>query len=654
MRRRLTTIACLLLAGLSVPRTQAEGAGNPFYNAIRNNDLAALRRLLHQPGAAKNTDRRGTTPLMYAAALGSLDAMKLLVEAGADVNAVNDFGATPLMWCAGDVAKVRYLLDRGASVTARSKEGRTPLAIAATYDGSAEILKLMIEKGADVRAKDASGTSVLESAVTVNNLEAARLLLAKGADPNTVDDLGYTGLAQAAGSSDHSAELVKLLLDHGAKVNVVSGDTVEIVKNGKIRIGWITPLMLAATQADYRAVQLLVNAGAQVNAKDIRGLTPLAFAVATDHADPRIVRLLLAKGADQMIRSGDGETVLDWARKYRSPEILQALGLRQEKLSPEPSSGRPARTIEAAIRSSLTLMQQTSAKFLETGGCLSCHAQHMTGLAVAAAHSAGVKADWELETSQSRLTASLRGGLEQTLFQVIDPTAGVDSQQFSLMQAGGAGVPATLSLDALVFHIAAMQRKEGDWPNYGLARPPLEDGGFSHTAKGIRALQLYMIPGRKAEFEQRIARAAGWLEQAAPRTTEDRTMQLLGIAWAGRKPPQERVKELIAVQRSSGGWGQTQDLPSDAYATGEALHALHESGMPASDPVYSRGVEFLLRTQLEDGSWHVRTRAAAFQPYFESGFPHAHDQWISQGGTAWAVIALSDALPKHEALAAAK
>jgi hypothetical protein len=56
-----------------------------------------------------------------------------------------------------------------------------------------------------------------------------------------------------------------------------------------------------------------------------------------------------------------------------------------------------------------------------------------------------------------------------------------------------------------------MQRKEGDWPNYGSARPPLEDGGFSHTAKGIRALSLYAIPGRKSEFDDRTARAAAWL-----------------------------------------------------------------------------------------------------------------------------------------------
>jgi hypothetical protein len=97
----------------------------------------------------------------------------------------------------------------------------------------------------------------------------------------------------------------------------------------------------------------------------------------------------------------------------------------------------------------------------------------------------------------------------------------------------------------------------------------------------------------------------------------------------------------MAKQRSDGGWGQTDSLPADAYATGEALWALHESGTPPSDPIYRGGVDYLLRTQQDDGTWHVITRALGFQPYFQSGFPYDHDQWISQAGTAMATIALT-------------
>ena len=66
--------------------------------------------------------------------------------------------------------------------------------------------------------------------------------------------------------------------------------------------------------------------------------------------------------------------------------------------------------------------------------------------------------------------------------------------------------------------------------------------------------------------------------------------------------------------------------------------------MRVSDPVYARGVQYLLKTQLDDGSWYVRSRSPKFQPYFQSGFPHDHDQWISAAATAYAVMALAPAV----------
>lgn len=83
--------------------------------------------------------------------------------------------------------------------------------------------------------------------------------------------------------------------------------------------------------------------------------------------------------------------------------------------------------------------------------------------------------------------------------------------------------------------------------------------------------------------------------------------------------------------------------PNEAYATGEALVALREAGIGVSEPTYRRGVAFLLRTQGQDGTWHVASRAFKFQPYFESGFPYGGDQWISQQGTAYAAMALANA-----------
>ena len=63
--------------------------------------------------------------------------------------------------------------------------------------------------------------------------------------------------------------------------------------------------------------------------------------------------------------------------------------------------------------------------------------------------------------------------------------------------------------------------------------------------------------------------------------------------------------------------------------------------MPVDAAIYQKGVRYLLRTQASDGSWHVKTRALAVQPYFESGFPYGEDQWISAAGTSWASLALS-------------
>jgi hypothetical protein len=90
-------------------------------------------------------------------------------------------------------------------------------------------------------------------------------------------------------------------------------------------------------------------------------------------------------------------------------------------------------------------------------------------------------------------------------------------------------------------------------------------------------------------------------------------------------------------------------MESGAFTTGLAMMALESSGLPVSDPAYQHGVQYLLKTQKEDGSWHVRSRAAGFQPYFDNGFPYGVDQWISAAGTSLATIALTLATPPPDA-----
>ena len=335
MRRDFTAIVCVLAWGAATAAEQEPS--DRFYQAIRNNDLVSLRALMKTTGA-NTKDQRESTPLMYAAAYGSIDAMKLLLDSGADVNAKNAFDVTPLMWCAYDLAKVRLLIERGANVNVRSKQGRTPLMIAAAHDGNFKTVKLLIEKGADVLTRDQRTvgqraqkyeSSALSEATDANDTASVRLLLEKGAPVNKPNGASDTPLMNASGHGN--TEVMKMLLAKGADVNAVGAPEGARMKNGPIALGNFTPLLYAATFGGPDAVKLLLDAGAKVNVQDVRGMTPLMTAIATDRPDLRVVRLLLEGGADQNIKSKDGETAADWARKFNQPEVLRALGIQSQR-----------------------------------------------------------------------------------------------------------------------------------------------------------------------------------------------------------------------------------------------------------------------------------------------------------------------------------
>src|ERR1700694_4550335 len=126
MLKNLTSALCLLALG--VVYAPAQDPSDRFYQAIRNNDLSSLRGLL-KTSDVNVKDQRESTPLMYAAAYGSIDAMQLLLDAGAHVKAKTTFAVTALLWCASDLNKVRLLIEKGADVNARSKQAKTPLLV---------------------------------------------------------------------------------------------------------------------------------------------------------------------------------------------------------------------------------------------------------------------------------------------------------------------------------------------------------------------------------------------------------------------------------------------------------------------------------------------------------------------------------------------
>jgi hypothetical protein len=163
----------------------------------------------------------------------------------------------------------------------------------------------------------------------------------------------------------------------------------------------------------------------------------------------------------------------------------------------------------------------------------------------------------------------------------------------------------------------------------------------------MRALQFYAPRTEKAAYERSVDLAATWVAKAEAKNTADNIWKLLGLAWAGRDKTatSKAQRNLLALQRADGGWGDLPSMETNSYATGQALVALQAAGLPVSDPAYKRGIDYLLKNQLEDGSWFVRTRALGFQPFFETGFPHGVNQSISAAGTAWATMALTLASP---------
>ena len=129
-------------------------------------------------------------------------------------------------------------------------------------------------------------------------------------------------------------------------------------------------------------------------------------------------------------------------------------------------------------------------------------------------------------------------------------------------------------------------------------------------------------------------------------------MQLNGLADAGASASERApfVKALKSAQNQDGSWSQLPGVPADAYATGEALYALHLSGNVAiNDPGYQKGVQWLLRNQLADGSWFAPTRAVPVQPHTFESFPNGWHQFVSEAGSCWATMALLFTLPDKPA-----
>jgi Squalene-hopene cyclase C-terminal domain len=344
--------------------------------------------------------------------------------------------------------------------------------------------------------------------------------------------------------------------------------------------------------------------------------------------------------------------------------------------------------IRAAVGQGLPLLLKASVQeYPKHRDCFSCHNQAVPAIALSVARQRGFAVDAQvLRIIAEHTEADLNGAIDDYRKGKGQP-GGVIRAGYALWALETTGWTADETTAAVVHYLPVALGQHNHWTTQS-KRAPSESSNFTATAVALRGLQAFTVATPQSTSENRDpsqatsqaqvngaggwrARALEWLRRTQPKETEDRVFRLWGLKHAGASPHDldDAVADLLKTQRPDGGWSQliepadstdtkgVKGLPvagrttasalvSDAYATGSALVMLHLAGTMQTDhPAYRRGLHFLIRAQREDGSWYVKSRSHPFQTYFESGFPHGHDQFISTAASGWAVAALALACP---------
>ena len=609
-------------------------------NALQAGDEQAfLKSAAGNPRLVNARGPEGSTPLMYAVLYTGLPTVERLLKQGADVNKRNDANATALMWAATDLEKTRLLVAHGADVNARSSDMRTPLMIAARRPGNSATVEFLLEHGANPNpnAHPATESSPLIEAASAGDAASLELLLAKGAG---VKDAGEPALEMSY--NIRCSKCAALLISRGLSKK----DYTILLAN-------------IAVLGDLNAVRNALDHSADVNAVDPAGRTALMYATASDLLPLDVVKLLVERGADINARdahkqSGDaGLTALDIARRHgETPivEYLAKLGAKTSETRAPVLKVRSENTIQAAIQRSLPLIQQADASFMPKAACASCHNNSFAAIALGAARRSGFRVDEATAAQQVKANVmglvKLRDLLHQGSMAGEGDFFAPSVLAYILIGLDAEHYKPDLNTDTVAMFLKSRQSPDGQWI-YTVAdyRPPICSDYIGQTALSMRALQLYAPKADRAAYDRAIQVAAAWLANAQSTNNEDRNSRLMGLAWADmdKDATRKAMRDLLAKQRQDGGWSDLDSMESSAYSTARSFYALQVAGLPASDPAYERAVQFLLKTQLEDGSWYVRTRALALQPYFDAGFPHGFDQFISAAATSWATYALAQA-----------
>jgi hypothetical protein len=306
-----------------------------------------------------------------------------------------------------------------------------------------------------------------------------------------------------------------------------------------------------------------------------------------------------------------------------------------------------AKTVRAAVEKALPLLGKGAEGHVAQRTCFACHNQTLPVLTFSIAREKGLTAPAFDTSKQNKFIAAFLDQNRDNYRKGRGQGGQVDMAGYALLTLEWGNWKPDATTDAVVEYLLLYNKDIDHW-RVTANRPPSEVSDFTANYVALRGLRKWGRETHRERIDRRIDTVRGWLLKTRAKDTEDRVFRLLALKEAGANETaiKAATQELINSQRKDGGWSQFEKTDSDAYATGSALFALHRAGgLATTDAVYQRGLAFLIGTQLPDGSWRVQSRSRPFQTYYESGFPHGKNQFISMAGSGWAAAALVLACP---------